>query len=83
MVCGEECYLFSDVVINIVLVVVDLVENVIVSVEIVEIFGIDLCVVMLSFFIKGFVKFDEMEKVVEVIVFVKEKVFELMFDGEF
>lgn len=51
--------------------------------KIVELFGIDLCVVMLSFFIKGFVKFLEIEKVVEVICIVKEMVFELILDGEF
>lgn len=53
------------------------------SVNMVKMFDIEFCVVMFSFFIKGLVKFDEIEKVVDVVKIVKEKVFELIFDGEF
>lgn len=46
-------------------------------------FDIDFCVVMLSFLIKGLVKFLEIEKVVNVVEIVKELVLSVILDGEF
>lgn len=82
---GENgVFVYVDVGLNLNLIVEEFVDIVILFVKSFEVLvGKILKVVMFLYFIKGLVKFEMVDKVVQVIKIVKEKVLDILIDGEF
>lgn len=83
MVKGEQRFIFGDCAINIAPDENDLAEIAITAAETARVFNIDPKVAMLSFSTKGSAQSPETEKVVEATKIAKEKVPQLVIDGEF
>lgn len=81
MLLLDQVLVYGDCVVNFDFLVSDLVEIVVQSVVLVQVFGILVWVVMISYFIGDFGFGVDVDKVCEVICLVCEQCFDLLIDG--